>query len=271
MAMQFLAGLDWGWLVRLGQAVAAFVGAPDNWAFLSEHAGTLILSLASVIFLSGQRKLQAEALRTQLIAPVTAWGDRAIRTLAVCHRLVIAEDIGPDFDRQRDSLLASLSTEVDLGRLYFPNIPSKHMGKHKEFAFRGYRPPILDAMMFTYHVLDHLPPRNTAASHAHAEAAAIFDKARRIVISELRRYTSDQIPLSGKERKRRLRDPRDDGHVQVSKLAGHLERAFPGLLERHNYVSWVDGEARQGFLARIFGKRLHRATPHENPETSGAL
>lgn len=272
--MQFLAGDDWAWIYGIGRAMAEFFAKPGNWASLAQSSVPIVISVVSFIFLSHQRKLQIQATRAQLIAPVAAWGERAIRTLAQCRRFVLAGANGPgtdtgEFIRQRDSLLASLSTEVDLGRLYFPNIPSRNFGKEKEFAFRGYRPPILDSMMFSYNVLEEIRPGTMPSPGDHAGAAAIFDKARRIVISELRRYTSDEIALSGGRRLRRQRNPGDDGHIQVGKLAELVETIFPDLLVEKNYVSWADGEARHDFLphwARALRELRSVASPDQRKQ-----
>lgn len=241
------------WAEVVWTALGDYFSRIENWVSAGQAIVPILISILTFTLMTRQRALQLQSVKTQLIAPVANWGERAIRTLAQCRRLAEA-NAGPEaeaFFRQRDSLLTSLSTEVDLGRLYFPNIPSRDFGKDKEFAFRGYRPPILDAMMFAYHVLESLKPSSVPA----ADAEEIFDKARRIVISELRRYTSDEIALAGRRSARRLRRSDDDGHKQVALLAQLLETHFPGLLARKDYVSWAEGEAHHDF-GRGFWHRL---------------
>lgn len=53
----------------------------------------------------------------------------------------------------KEELLANLSTQIDIGRFYFPNI-DKGDGKGLEnpSAFKGYRNVIVDTLVFYYHL-----------------------------------------------------------------------------------------------------------------------
>ena len=75
--------------------------------------------------------------------------------------------------------------KVDRGRLFFPNLNPDKKGAEKEGAYRGHRPPILDALMWTYHELEALTREGGPAAD---DSAAYIDECRRLLVSELQAY-----------------------------------------------------------------------------------
>lgn len=58
-------------------------------------------------------------------------------------------------DQRKEDLLAKLSTQIDVGRFYFPNIQKDDKyGIDKPSAFRGYRNVIIDTLVFYYHIFE---------------------------------------------------------------------------------------------------------------------
>ena len=62
--------------------------------------------------------------------------------------------IGVDDEEQRRETLITLSSCIDMGRWYFPNIKEDEFGQHKEPAYRGLRQPLLDWAVYAYDVFD---------------------------------------------------------------------------------------------------------------------
>ena len=89
------------------------------------------------------------------------------------------------FLANKANLLVALSTLVDRGRMFFPNINPDKKGAEKEGAYRGHRPPILDALMWTYQELEALTREGGPSSD---DSAAYIDECRRLLVSELQAY-----------------------------------------------------------------------------------
>ncbi len=135
-----------------------------------------------------QRKLQTERLRQSIDAASLEWGNAAIDTLArsamfARTRHMQANDT--QFIAAKSSMLIALSTIVDRGRLFFPNLDPDKQGAGKDGAYRGHRPPILNAIMWTYHELEALTREGGPASD---ECGAFIDDCRRLVVSELQAH-----------------------------------------------------------------------------------
>ena len=117
-----------------------------------------------------QRNLQTANLRQAIDAASLDWGNAAIDTMARCAMFARTRQMQTNeggFLANKANLLVALSTLVDRGRLFFPNLNPDRKGAEKEGAYRGHRPPILDALMWTYHELEALtrevaPPPTTA-------------------------------------------------------------------------------------------------------------
>lgn len=59
-------------------------------------------------------------------------------------------------DDRKIKLLSKLSTQIELGRFYFPNIQKGNsIGKHKPAAYQGYRHIALEFLVFSYNLFDH--------------------------------------------------------------------------------------------------------------------
>lgn len=60
----------------------------------------------------------------------------------------------PDQNLKRE-LLSKLSSKIEVGRFYFPNITKgNNYGKEKPLAFQGYRNLVLDFLVFSYRLFE---------------------------------------------------------------------------------------------------------------------
>lgn len=56
-------------------------------------------------------------------------------------------------DTKRFAILSELSSLIEVGRFYFPNIDKKdNFGKHKPYAYRGYRHIALEFLVYIYEI-----------------------------------------------------------------------------------------------------------------------
>ncbi|MEM1087835.1 MAG: hypothetical protein AAGH90_08900 [Pseudomonadota bacterium] len=135
-----------------------------------------------------QQKLLQENLRHSIDAQSLAWGNQAIALLGQAAmfartRKHQANDAG--FLQQRVNLMLALSTTVERGRLFFPNIDPHGKGAEKEGAYRGTRPPILDALMFAYYEIEALTRKDGPTADNSAD---YIDDCRRLLVSELQAH-----------------------------------------------------------------------------------
>ena len=135
-----------------------------------------------------QRKLQTERLRQGIDGASLDWGGAAIDALARCAVFARTRHMHTNdatFEASRTGLLVTLSTLVDRGRMFFPNIAPDKSGAGKESAYQGKRPPILNALMFSYHEVQGIVREGGPSSE---ESAAFIDDCRRLLVSELQAH-----------------------------------------------------------------------------------
>lgn len=135
-----------------------------------------------------QRKLATERLRQSIDAASLEWGGAAIDVLVRCATFVRTRHMHANdgaFMAAKTNMLIMLSTLVDRGRMFFPNIDPDGKGVEKEGAYRGSRPPILDAVMFVYHELEAVPREGGLPSE---DCGEFIDDCRRLLVSELQAH-----------------------------------------------------------------------------------
>ena len=127
-----------------------------------------------------QTELQYETLRAEMDAEVIAWTHEAIDQ--VSQAIALARGRGATYSVEEMRRLSfetcqRLSSIADRGRLFFPNESPETHGRDKETAFQGYRPPILDAVVFASTRIGRL---ETAQTEPDKDAAEFLAKCRRL-------------------------------------------------------------------------------------------
>jgi hypothetical protein len=188
-----------------------------------------------------QTELQYETLRVEMDNNVIEWTHEAID--AVSDGIVLARARGREgyapgeYDRCVAEASQRLSSIADRGRLFFPNERPNAHGVQKEAAFQGYRPPILDTVVFAHTRLDRM---QTSAGGADEESATFLIKCRRLLVSEAQNAID---PRRRGQMLRRLRIGREDDKVSAFKTAAELgeelESLYPGYLERRRDDAWI--------------------------------
>lgn len=163
---------NWTLIVTVASAIFAIVGA-----------------IASHLETRRQEKIRVETLRMHVDAASLEWGNSAIDTLG---RMVMfaktrrAQSGDQAFNTNKINLMMQLSSLIERGRLFFPNIDPERVGANKEGAYRGSRPPILDALVFAYMELEAMTREGGPTGE---NTAAFFEECRRLVVSELQAHT----------------------------------------------------------------------------------
>lgn len=181
------------------EGTLAYITDPANLGSILATIGSAAFALVSYLSQARasrkaeetERRLelvQQEGLRASLDAQVIRWGSTVIELLTEAERLSRARPRFSGlaaFEDARDNLISRLSAHVDQGRLFFPNVSHDLVGLERPHANRGFRPPILDAIMLVHERLRRLVP-DAGAEAIDRDGDSLFS-ARRAFVSELQR------------------------------------------------------------------------------------
>lgn len=211
-----------------------------------------VLALASLVLnwlvVRRQTAVQFESLKAQMDSEVLAWAHETIDLVSQGAALARGRGsvfAGEDFKRLAFDTCQKLSSSADRGRLFFPNeAPSEH-GQEKEGAFQGFRPPILDAVVFAAAQIERLAPEGGPDE----EAARFMVKCRRMLVSEA------QNAIDPRRRGQMLRqlsigrmDDKKSSFRIAAELGETLEARYPGFLLQRRDETWI--AAREAMLRK---------------------
>lgn len=211
--------------------------------------GSATLAVASFVLnwriVNSQMTMQFESLKAQMDADMLAWAHEASDALS--EGVLLARGRGACFPPEemrirRLTAAQRLSSLGDRGRLFFPNHAPDSHGQDREAAFKGFRPPILDTVVFGYYQLDRL---DCEGREPDAEAADYLIRCRRLLISELQQAIDPR--RRGQMLTRLSRNRRDGGGADfrsAADLGESLEARYPGVLIQRRDAQWIaDREA----------------------------
>jgi len=212
----------------------------NEWVAVTSALLALVSLALNWLVVRRQTELQYETLRAEMDAEVIAWTHEAIDQ--VSKAAALARGRGATYSGEELSRLAfeacqNLSSIADRGRLFFPNESPETHGRDKEAAFQGYRPPILDAVVFASSRIGRM---DTGAASPDTEAAEFLTKCRRLLVSEAQNAID---PRRRGQMLRRLAIGRSDDKVSAYALAAELgealESLYPGYLLQRRDAAWI--------------------------------
>lgn len=201
--------------------------------FLQSHVQAVVGVLSAAIALISawaarretrrQREVQVERLRLEIDAASIAWGNRAIEALTRSSMLARTRDFHQNdnsFNGAKVNMSTALSTLVDQGRMFFPNIAPDSKGAEKEGAFRGFRPPILDALIFAYYEVHAMTRQGGPTGDNSAD---FIEDCRRLLVSELQAHLD---PRRRDEVLDRYDEQREEHRSDALKRSSHLKASL---------------------------------------------
>ena len=172
--------------------------AGNIWQMLVENAGLVVTVISAIAAVFGafasrsetrkQRELRTEQLRQSIDSASLDWGTAAIDALARAAMLARTRHMHGNegaFQTARTATLINLTGLIDRGRMFFPNIDEQKKGMEKDGAYRGSRPPILDALVWVHCEIGALTREGGPTGE---NSAAFIDECRRLVVSELQAH-----------------------------------------------------------------------------------
>ncbi|MEL7482034.1 MAG: hypothetical protein AAGJ29_10785 [Pseudomonadota bacterium] len=193
-----------------------------------------------------QLRLEEERLRREIDQDTLAWGRNVIEAFAdagdLCDRMAL-----PEFHNEQREIARRISALVDMGRMYFPNVDREGRGiifksvhgAHKTRAFRGYRPPILDALMFAFYEVRALG--NTDVCQG---GQSYIWECRRLFVSELQAHI-DPDAAEDLINRYNVQDKAEqkEALLRASTLRAELETRRPGVIDESDVAPDRNGAA----------------------------
>ncbi|MEL6856950.1 MAG: hypothetical protein AAFO74_01105 [Pseudomonadota bacterium] len=216
------------------------MGLETIFAWLQSHLNVLIALSSAVVAVIGafisrsetrkQRALQLENMRHNIDAQSLGWGNACIDVLnkaAMFARTRQHQNNDASFLQQRVNMMLAISSLVERGRLFFPNIDPNSKGGDKDSAYRGHRPPILDALMCAYYEVEALSRQGGPTADNSAE---FIEDCRRLLVSELQAHFDPRRRDAVVERYDAQRlDQRGEAIERVGLLKATLKSRRPGI------------------------------------------
>lgn len=174
------------------------MASSDIWQLLQDNIGLVVTVVSAIAAVIGaiasraetrkQRQLRTEQLRQSIDSASLDWGNAAIDTLVRSAMLARTRHLHANegaFQSARAATLINLSSLIDRGRMFFPNLDEHKKGVEKDGAYRGSRPPILDAMVWVHSEIQALTREGGPTGD---NSAAFIDECRRLIVSELQAH-----------------------------------------------------------------------------------
>ena len=135
---------------------------------------SLVAALMSYMIAGRQTRIEVQSLKLATDTAIIGWANRCLALFAEIYEYARAPDSAL-FRERRIEYLHMLSSLVDEGRWFFPNVGSKDGDEDKESAFRGHRQPVLDDLVAAYRAVEELPPEACAARVYQARRDFVSD------------------------------------------------------------------------------------------------
>jgi hypothetical protein len=154
-------------------------------------AAALIAFVALVISIMVSRhqsRVALENLRLQRDSDIIKWSNRAVDHLCSAEMILRQEyhlfTAESEYEKARLELMRDVSSCIDQGRLFFPNLKVDKQGQDRSAAYQGYRHPVLDCLVATYRVLENNDVRRDDAAAFETDRNNVTDF-KKLFISRL--------------------------------------------------------------------------------------
>ena len=127
-----------------------------------------------------------EQTRLQRDTDIIRWAGEAVGLLAEMAELPVTEMEEDTRLRRWHALRHKLSTQIDIGRFYFPNYGKDIYGQENPTAFRGRRQRVLEFLVEAYDVFDEEDVTGDLTTRRACKKALVAE--RQNFISEVQRF-----------------------------------------------------------------------------------
>jgi hypothetical protein len=131
-----------------------------NIAVAIASTGSFLTAIIALITSLRQTRVRKYEIKRAYYCEVLQWFSDSTATLIKLRYLLQHNPSG--YEKQKDDLLSHLSSKIEIGRFYFPNLAYDY-GTEKPVAYQGLRHNVLDFLVFSFDLF----MRNDAATHRH--------------------------------------------------------------------------------------------------------
>jgi hypothetical protein len=155
----------------------------SDWVAVVSAVISVLAVLLNIVITSRQTRVGVETLKFNNDSQVMNWANRTVAAMAEAQHICASPNVGALYINERGIALAtSLSSLIDEGRWYFPNVGRRQTDAEKPGAYRGTRQPILDHVFLAYEAVYEMMRAEDASREA---LAAKIAEAKRHFVSEV--------------------------------------------------------------------------------------
>jgi len=158
-----------------------------------------------------QAEAAQEQTRLQRDSDIIQWAATVIGLLAEMAELPVTEMEDDQRSRRWHQMRHRLSTQIDIGRFYFPNYASDFYETDNPAAFRGRRQRVLEYLIESYDIFDERDVLGDLTTRRACKQALVAE--RRKFISEVQRHIdpSRYVEFLDKDAIQKLKKEVEDG------------------------------------------------------------
>jgi hypothetical protein len=171
----------------------------ENWIAVAAAAvallGALLTGLFATLNLRRERlnqRMQHLNLTQAYFSGLRGWADQLSDALSEAIHLAELDPprcTSPTFFERRNLLRIRISSFIDRGRWYFPNLKTEEVGLHEPKAFRGYRQDVLNSLVVAYKALTSM---NYVDSTGNERCREALVEAKKSFVSEIQSVLDPQ-------------------------------------------------------------------------------
>lgn len=139
--------------------------------------------MLNILITTRQTRVSVESLKFNNDSQVMSWANRTVVAMTEAQHICATPNVSALYVNERGIALATaLSSLIDEGRWFFPNVGRRATDSEKPGAYRGSRQPILDYVVAAYEGVSALTREDDAP---RAALAAKIGEAKRHFVTEV--------------------------------------------------------------------------------------
>lgn len=154
-----------------------------DWVAVASAGISVLALLLNILITSRQTRVSVESLKFNNDSQVMNWANRTVAAMAEAQHICASPNVGVLFLNERGIMLATtLSSLIDEGRWFFPNVGRRLKDGEKPGAYRGTRQPVLDHIVAAYDAVNEMLRQEDGVRDG---LAAKIGEAKRHFVSEV--------------------------------------------------------------------------------------
>ena len=163
-----------------------------DWAAIIAFFALIVAILSAYYSYINGQKQSDRSFYVSWVDGVIEWTNR---TCEILIRMKLNLEFEASLGDRREELI-ELSACIEQGRLLFENKNKDAWGKEKPYAYRGFRPTMLDELVAAYHAYSEY---GNTDSHLKDNFVNFLEKRRRLFLSEIQQIITVQRDITARD------------------------------------------------------------------------